>query len=56
MRYMTWNSGDDELDQGLWTEILSEVDKGWMLGPLPWDKIPTGAAVSLRFALSPRGR
>ena len=28
LRYMTRSSGDDELDQGLWTKTLSEVDEG----------------------------
>ena len=49
LRYMTRSSGDDELDQGLWTKTLAEVDKGWMRGPLPWDDLPMGAAVSRRF-------
>ena len=56
LRYMTRSSGDDELDQGLWTKILSEVDEGWMLGPLPWDDLPMGAAVSRRFPLPQSGK
>ena len=34
----------------------SEVDKGWMRGPLPWDELPTGATVSRRFPLSQSGK
>ena len=56
LRYMTRSSGDDELDKGLWTKTLAEVDKGWMRGPLPWDELPTGAGVSRRFPLSQSGK
>ena len=34
LRYMTRSSGDLELDEKLWAKTVSEVDKGWMLGPL----------------------
>ena len=33
LRYMTRSSGDLELDEKLWAKTVSEVDKGWMLGP-----------------------
>ena len=56
LRYMTRSSGDDELDKGLCTKTLAEVDKGWMRGPLPWDELPVGAAVSRRFPLSQSGK
>ena len=52
LRYMTRSSGDLELDQKLWTKTVSEVDKGWMLGPLTWDVLGSGDTVSRRFPWS----
>ena len=49
LRYMTRSSGDDELDNKLWEKTVSEVGKGWMLGPLPWSDLGDGDTVSRRF-------
>ena len=41
LRYMTRSSGDS--DQKLWDKTVSEVEKGWMVGPLPWTVLESGA-------------
>lgn len=56
LRYMTRSSGDPDLDQGLWSKTLAEVEQGWLRGPLSWDDLPVGAAVSRRFPLSQSGK
>ncbi|CAK9057508.1 unnamed protein product, partial [Durusdinium trenchii] len=56
LRYMTRSSGDVELDAGLWTKTMTEVEKGWLIGPIPWETLPVGAAVSRRFPLSQAGK
>ena len=33
LQYMTRSSDGPELDEKLWAKTVSEVDKGWMLGP-----------------------
>ena len=55
LRYMTRSSGDLELDEKLWAKTVSEVDKGWMLGPLTWDTLSSGDTVSRRFPLEQGG-
>lgn len=35
----------------LWTKTMSEVEKGWLIGPLSWDKLPENSVVSTRFPL-----
>ena len=56
LRYMTRSSGDLELDEKLWAKTISEVDKGWMLGPLTWDTLNSGDTVSRRFPLEQGGK
>ena len=56
LRYMTRSSGDLELDEKLWAKTVSEVDKGWMLGPLTWDTLSSGDTVSRRFPLEQGGK
>ena len=56
LRYMTRSSGDDELDNKLWEKTVSEVGKGWMLGPLPWSDLGDGDTVSRRFPLEQSGK
>ena len=41
LRYMTRSSGDRSLDDRLWEKTEKEVEKGWLLGPLSWDDLPT---------------
>jgi len=56
LRYMTRSSGDSELDQKLWDKTVSEVEKGWMVGPLPWADLESGDTVSRRFPLEQSGK
>ena len=56
LRYMTRSSGDEELDDKLWAKTVSEVDKGWMLGPLQWSELGDGDTVSRRFPLEQSGK
>ena len=56
LRYMTRSSGDSELDQKLWDKTNSEVEKGWMVGPLPWTVLESGDTVSRRFPLEQSGK
>eukprot|EP00435_Cladocopium_sp_Y103_P019670 s3838_g4.t1 len=56
LRFMTRSSGDAELDESLWVKTQSEVEKGWMVGPIPWEHLPTGSAVSRRFPLAQSGK
>eukprot|EP00435_Cladocopium_sp_Y103_P004758 s4854_g1.t1 len=56
LRYMTRGSGDDELDSKLWDKTMLEVDKGWMLGPLPWSTLTPSSTVSRRFPLEQAGK
>ena len=56
LRYMTRSSGDAELDKGLWEKTQSEVEKGWLVGPVSWDDLPPGSAVSRRFPLAQSGK
>eukprot|EP00435_Cladocopium_sp_Y103_P035488 s3870_g9.t1 len=56
LRHMTRSCGDVELDKSLWTKTLSEVEKGWLRGPLAWEDLPSGSTVSRRFPLSQSGK
>ena len=56
LRHMTRSSGDSELDQKLWEKTLSEVQKGWLLGPLPWSELSEDATLSRRFPLEQSGK
>eukprot|EP00435_Cladocopium_sp_Y103_P025622 s4854_g6.t1 len=56
LRYMTRGSGDDELDSKLWDKTMLEVDKGWMMGPLPWSTLTPSSTVSRRFPLEQAGK
>lgn len=51
IRYMTRSSGDVLVDAQLWEKTLSEVDSGWLVGPLDWDCLGPQDAVSRRFGL-----
>ena len=52
LRYMTRSSGDALLDDKLWERTQTEVQRGWLEGPLNWEDLPEGAAVSRRFPIS----
>eukprot|EP00434_Breviolum_minutum_P016189 symbB.v1.2.014265.t1/scaffold1033.1/size247163/3 len=52
LRFMTRSSGDPELDKKLWERTQIEIQRGWLVGPLNWDDLPAGAAVSRRFPLA----
>ena len=52
LRFMTRSIGDSELDQKLWERTQLEVQRGWLVGPLSWEELPDGAAVSRRFPLA----
>ena len=56
LRYMTRSSGDEALDKQLWDKTQAEVEKGWMVGPLDWDALPSGSSVSRRFPLAQAGK
>eukprot|EP00435_Cladocopium_sp_Y103_P025107 s3819_g6.t1 len=56
LRYMTRGSGDAELDNKLWEKTMTEVDKGWMKGPLPWSALTSSSTVSRRFPLEQSGK
>lgn len=51
IRYTTQSSGDLLTDAQLWEKTLSEVDQGWLLGPLSWKSLPAGSSISRRFPL-----
>ena len=53
---MTRSSGDAELDKGLRGKTQSEVEKGWLVGPISWDDLPPGSTVSRRFPLAQSGK
>ena len=44
-------SGDLDVDQQLYDKTLAEVERGWLMGPLPWDSLEENAVVSRRFGL-----
>ena len=56
LRYMTRSSGDSSLDDRLWEKTEAEVEKGWLLGPLPWDDLRPGDTVSRRFPIEQGGK
>ena len=51
VRLATTSSGDAEMDSKLWLKTLEERDRGWLIGPLAWDKLEPHSIVSKRFPL-----
>ena len=51
MRTASASCGDPNMDEMLYQKTLDEVERGWLLGPLPWDSLEPNAVVSKRFAL-----
>ena len=45
-------SGDDHVDQVVWSKTLEEVEKGWLKGPLQKCDVPVNQPISRRFGLS----
>ena len=45
------SSGDPEVDKQVWEQTLSEVQQGWLRGPLQESEVPVGSPVSRRFGL-----
>ena len=37
LKWSTRSSGDSSSDVGLWEKTLQEVERGWLVGPLPWE-------------------
>ena len=56
LRYMTRSSGSEDLDNKLWEKTLTEVERGWLVGPLVWEDLPNNATVSRRFPLEQSGK
>ena len=56
LRYMTRSCGDSSLDAQLWERTMHEVDKGWLVGPLCWEELPSSSSVSRRFPLPQSGK
>lgn len=52
IRYMTRSSGDLLMDAQLWEKTISEVDAGWLVGPMSWDTLGMSDSVSRRFGLA----
>eukprot|EP00435_Cladocopium_sp_Y103_P067672 s1151_g30.t1 len=48
------SSGDDHIDETVWTKTLEEVDKGWLVGPLDSHDVPQDRPLSRRFGLRQR--
>ena len=44
-------SGDDEIDNAVWSKTMEEVEKGWLEGPLEDHQVPAISPISRRFGL-----
>ena len=44
-------SKNDEMCQDIYNSTLDECSKGWMSGPIPFDKLPKHAVVTRRFGV-----
>lgn len=56
LRSMTRSSGDFDMDVQLWKKTQSELDRGWLAGPIDWDSLPDEAVVSRRFPIEQSGK
>jgi hypothetical protein len=45
------SSGDPQIDEVVWQKTMEEVDRGWLLGPLPPGEVPANQPISRRFGL-----
>ena len=51
VRQSTRFFGDPAMDQTLWDKTLTEVEKGWLVGPMEWEMLTGSEVVSKRFPL-----
>ena len=51
IRHSTRSSGDPAMDKALWDKTLSEVSRGWMVGPIAWESLVNDEVVSKRFPI-----
>ena len=56
LRSMTRSSGDFDMDVQLWKKTQSELDRGWLVGPIDWDSLPDEAVVSRRSPIEQSGK
>ena len=56
LKWSTRSSGDSSSDVGLWEKTLQEVERGWLVGPLPWESLGPGDIVSRRFCVNQNGK
>ena len=56
LRMMTRSSGDPNMDIQLWEKMQSELEKGWLVGPIDWDSLTDTAIVSRRFPIEQSGK
>lgn len=49
--YSTRSSGDDHVDEEVYSKTLEECEKGWASGPIQLDDVPPDALVSRRFGI-----
>jgi len=55
LMYMTRSSGSEYLDNKLWEKTVTEVERGWLVGPLVWEDLPYDATVSRKFPFGTTG-
>ena len=51
IQYGKLTSGDDHMDAELYKKTQDEVDRGWLVGPIPWEDLEPYATVSKRFGI-----
>ena len=56
LRMMTRSSGGTNMDIQLWEKTQSELDKGWLVGPINGDSLLDTAVVSRRFPIEQSGK
>ena len=52
----TRSSGDPEIDRGTYAATLDEVERGWLVGPLPMDCLDEESLVTRRFGVKQNGK
>ena len=56
LRYMTKSCRDKELDKRLCDKTRREVERDWLLCPLPWNSLKEDATLSRGFPLEQAGQ
>ena len=46
------SSGDNKVDEEVWSKTLQEVEAGWLRGPLSESQVPADAPITRRFGLT----